>query len=64
MDGAYYVCFYQSSMYVFSTSTIIKYGPRCVMNCKDSTVAFTRYVPKEVLLVPTSKATRYNLKDG
>lgn len=64
LDVAYYVCFYNTSMYIFSIHTIIQYGKRCVMNCKGSTMAFRGYVPKDVVLVPTDKATRFDYIDG
>ena len=64
LDVAYYVCFYNTSMYIFSIHTIIQYGKRCIMNCKGSTMAFRGYVPKDVVLVPTDKATKYIIDNG
>ena len=51
-------------MYIYTTKAIIKYGRRDTPNCKNSTVAFTKYIPKEVLYVPTDKASRYDLVNG
>lgn len=64
LDGAIYVCFYGNSMYLYQISAIQKYGKGDTRWCKDSTVAFTGYVLKDVLLVPNDKATIYNLLDG
>lgn len=51
-------------MYIYTSKAIIKYCRRGTPNCKNSTVAFTKYVPKEVLYVPTDKATRYDFVNG
>ena len=64
LNGAFYVCFYRDQMYLFDTKTIKQYGRRDITNCKNSTMAFTGYIPKEVLYVPTDKATRFDLIDG
>ena len=64
LNKAYYVCFYKNQMYIYTTEAIIKYGRRGTPNCKNSTVAFTGYVPKEVLYVPNDKASRYDLVNG
>ena len=64
LDGAIYVCFYGNSMYIYQISVIKKYGIRDTRKCKDSTVAFSGYVLKDVLYVPNDKASRYDLVNG
>lgn len=64
LDGAFYVCFYGNQMYLFSTSTIKKYGIRQQKYCKRTTMGMDDYILKDVVLVPTDKATRYVLLDG
>lgn len=64
LDGAYYVCFYDNQMYLFSITSIIKYGIKQLKYCKRTTMGMNDYVLKDVILVPTDKATRYDLLDG
>lgn len=51
-------------MYIFTLGTIQKYGRKTVLNCNRTTVVDTGKVDKQVRLVPTDKASRYDLKEG
>lgn len=64
LDGAFYICFYGNSMYVFSTNTITKYGAITQKWCKRHTVLNDGYRQKDVILVPTEKATKFEQIDG
>lgn len=64
LDGAIYVCFYDTSMYVFQMGIIKKYGTNTQKYCKCTTVEDNGYRWKKVVLVPTDKAIRYDLLDG
>ena len=64
LDGAVYVCFYENSMYIFQTSTIKKYGTRQWKWCKRTTAEDNGYCRKDVILVPTDKAIRFDLING
>ena len=64
LDGAFYVCFYGNQMYLFSTSTIKQYGSPQMKHCKRTTMGMNDYILKDVILVPTDKAYRYDLVDG
>ena len=64
LNGAFYVCFYKNQMYIFSTNTIKQYGRPQKKYCKRTTMGMDDYVLKDVILVPTDKATRYDLLDG
>lgn len=64
LDGAYYVCFYRNQMYIFSTNTIKQYGRPQKKYCKRTTMGMDDYVLKDVILVPTDKANRFDLVDG
>ena len=64
LNGAFYVCFYMNQMYIFSTTTIKRYGRNESRYCKRTTMGMNDYVLKDVILVPTDKATRYDLVDG
>ena len=64
LDGAFYVCFYKNQMYLFTTSKIIQYGSPQRKYCKRTTMGQDDYVLKDVVLVPTARATRYDLTDG
>ena len=61
---AYYVCFYQNQMYIFNTDTITRYGISQKKYCKRTTMGMDDYVLKDVVLVPTDKASRYDLING
>ena len=64
LDGAFYVCFYKNQMYLFTTSKIIQYGSPQRKYCKRTTMGMDDYILKDVVLVPTDRATRYVLTDG
>ena len=64
LDGAYYVCFYGNQMYLFSTNAIKQYGRPQRKYCKRTTMGMCDYVLKDVILIPTDKASRYDLLDG
>ena len=64
LDGAYYVCFYGNQMYLFSTNAIKQYGRPQRKYCKRTTMGMCDYVLKDVILIPTDKASRYHLQDG
>lgn len=64
LDGAYYVCFYNNSMYLFTPKIIKQFGVPEKKWCKVTTVFDRGYKLKDVLLVPTDKATRYDYIDG
>ncbi len=64
LDVAYYVCFYDTSMYIFQMETIKSYGTVTQKYCKCTTVEDNGYRWKKVVLVPTDKAIRYDLLDG
>lgn len=64
LDGAYYVCFYGNQMYLFSTNAIKQYGRLQRKYCKRTTMGMCDYVLKDVILIPTDKASRYDLQDG
>ena len=63
LDGAYYVCFYGNQMYLFSTNAIKQYGRPKRKYCKRTTMGMCDYVLKDVILIPTDKASRYDLQD-
>lgn len=63
-DVALYVCFYQDSMYIFTLGTIQQYGQKKTMWLKGTTVEDSGYRWKDVRLVPTDQASRYDLKEG
>ena len=64
LDGAFYVCFYGNQMYLFSTKAIKQYGIPQKKYCKRTTMGMNDYILKDVLLVPTDKACRYDLVNG
>ena len=64
LDGAFYVCFYGNQMYLFSTKAIKQYGIPQRKYCKRTTMGMDDYVLKDVILVPTDKATRFDLLNG
>ena len=64
LDGAYYVCFYGNQMYLFSTNAIKQYGRPQRKYCKRTTMGMDDYIQKDVILIPTDKASRYDLLDG
>ena len=64
LDGAFYVCFYGNQMYLFSTKAIKQYGIPQKKYCKRTTMGMNDYILKDVILVPTDKAYRYDLVDG
>lgn len=64
LDGAFYVCFYGNQMYLFSTKAIKQYGIPKKKYCKRTTMGMNDYILKKVILVPTDKASRYDLIDG
>ena len=64
LDGAFYICFYSNQMYVFTVSDILKYGIRQQKWCKRSTVLNNGYILKDVLLVPTNRATKFEQING
>ncbi len=51
-------------MYIFSTNTIQKYGIPKRKYCKRTTMGMNDYVLKDVVLVPTDKASRYDFVNG
>ena len=64
LDGAFYVCFYGNQMYLFSTKAIKQYGIPQKKYCKRTTMGMNDYILKDVLLVPTNKATKYLIDNG
>ena len=64
LNGAFYVCFYGNQMYLFSTKAIKQYGIPQKKYCKRTTMGIDDYILKDVLLVPTDRATRFVLVDG
>ena len=64
LNGAFYVCFYGDQMYLFSTSIIKQYGSPQQKYCKRTTMGMDDYVLKDVILVPTDKATKYIIDNG
>lgn len=64
LDGAFYICFFGNSMYVFTTSIIKQYGTVTKKWCKRHSVYYDGYRLKDVVLVPTNKATVFNKIDG
>ena len=64
LNGAFYVCFYGNQMYIFNIKAIKQYGSPQQKYCKRTTMGQDDYVLKDVVLVPTDKATRYDLTDG
>ena len=64
LDGAIYVCFYDNSMYIYQMKAIKDYGTTTQKYCKCTTVEDNGYRWKDVVLVPTDKAIRYDLLDG
>ena len=62
--GALYVNFYKDSMYIFTLGAIQKYGRKTVLNCNRTTAVYSGKKDKLVRLVPTDKASRYDLKEG
>ena len=64
LDGAFYVCIYGNTMYVFSTNTITKYGTTTQKYCKRHSVLNDGYRLKDVVLVPTNRATKFEQIDG
>ena len=64
LNGAFYVCFYGDQMYLFNTKTIKQYGSPQQKYCKRTTMGMDDYILKDVVLVPTDKASRYDMVDG
>lgn len=64
LNGAFYVCFYGNQMYIYTTKAIKQYGKRENRYCKRTTMGQDDYILKDVVLVPTDKASRYDLVDG
>ena len=64
LNGAFYVCFYRDQMYLFDTKVIKQYGSPQRKYCKRTTMGMDDYILKDVLLVPTDRATRFYMKDG
>lgn len=64
LNGAFYVCFYGDQMYLFNTKTIKQYGSPQQKYCKRTTMGMDDYVLKDVILVPTDKATKYIIDNG
>ena len=50
-------------MYLFSTNAIKQYGRPQRKYCKRTTMGMCDYVLKDVILIPTDKASRYDLQD-
>jgi len=51
-------------MYLFGTNTIKQYGSPQRKYCKRTTMGKDDYILKDVILVPTDRASRYDLTDG
>ena len=64
LNGAYYVCFYKNQMYIFSTKAIKQYGIPQRKYCKRTTMGMDDYILKDVILVSTDKAARFDFLDG
>lgn len=52
------------NLFIYPTSTINQYGKREFRYCKRTNMGMDDYILEGVVLVPTAKASRYDLLDG
>ena len=60
LDAAFYVCFFgEDVVYWYSISTISNYATKDRFSCNRTTAIYTGKKPKDVLLIPKDKGTKF-----